>query len=348
MAVQECRMVRHQNNFNLLRLAAAIQVVIVHSVNHLGVGQTPLDIIKIVPGVPIFYCISGYLIRRSYARLRDSGDLLFLRNRIFRIYPGLFACFIFSIVATYYSGYFNTIEISSASFITWTVAQLSFVQFYNPDFMRGFGVGVLNGSLWTITVELQFYVLTPFLFWLFHQRRAWFGFVAIASVIANCYLRIFHEDGLFFQKLLGVSFLPWLYMYLLGFVLSDATTLIRGIKRTWWLLLVLAFLVCQLTLGDLRLNASNAIHPVSFLCLALIVLWLAENSLLELSFLGEFIRKNDLSYGLYLYHMPIINIIIYLGWMTATAGLLFVVVFSAVLAVLSWYAIEQPFLRRKK
>lgn len=40
---------------------------------------------------------------------------------------------------------------------------MSFVQFYNPDWLRGFGTGVLNGSLWSIPVELQYYVLLPFL-----------------------------------------------------------------------------------------------------------------------------------------------------------------------------------------
>jgi len=60
------------------------------------------------------------------------------------------------------SGALTTSLISTPTFYGWIIGQLTVGQFYNPDALRHFGVGVLNGSLWTIPVELQFYVTYPF------------------------------------------------------------------------------------------------------------------------------------------------------------------------------------------
>ncbi len=54
--------------------------------------------------------------------------------------------------------------VRSTTFWAWLAGQVSFLQFFNPEQFRGFGIGVANGALWTITVELQFYVFIPLLY----------------------------------------------------------------------------------------------------------------------------------------------------------------------------------------
>ena len=51
----------------------------------------------------------------------------------------------------------------------------------HPDFLRGYGVGVLNGSLWTIPVELQFYALVPLIYWSLSLRARTGTVAPIAS-----------------------------------------------------------------------------------------------------------------------------------------------------------------------
>ena len=52
------------NNFDLLRLLAATEVIFDHYYQHLKlpISHTALKILYLFPGVPVFFVISGYLI----------------------------------------------------------------------------------------------------------------------------------------------------------------------------------------------------------------------------------------------------------------------------------------------
>ena len=83
---------RH-NNFDLIRLLAAAQVVFVHAVGHTPVLESHppwlrglLDVVVMFPGVAVFFVISGFLVPRSYERLRDRPGTYFM-HRALRIYP---------------------------------------------------------------------------------------------------------------------------------------------------------------------------------------------------------------------------------------------------------------------
>ena len=93
------------NNFDLLRLIAAIQVVIAHSLRHLQMDlPAPWGaLLDCFPGVPIFFVISGYLVSSSYERAPSLKA--YLRNRCLRIYPGLWVCLMVTmVVATIVDG----------------------------------------------------------------------------------------------------------------------------------------------------------------------------------------------------------------------------------------------------
>ena len=58
-----------KNNFDLLRLFAAFQVATHHTLSHLNISYDEsgmLALLDAIPGVPIFFFISGYLISKSY------------------------------------------------------------------------------------------------------------------------------------------------------------------------------------------------------------------------------------------------------------------------------------------
>ena len=57
------------NNFDLLRIIAASQVVLGHTVGHLDIDHPwGWSLVEAFPGVPIFFGVSGFLISASYER----------------------------------------------------------------------------------------------------------------------------------------------------------------------------------------------------------------------------------------------------------------------------------------
>jgi peptidoglycan/LPS O-acetylase OafA/YrhL len=81
----------HKNNFDLIRLFAALQVVQFHLFRVLSLPAKPNAITFILgqfPGVPIFFVVSGFLVTQSYRYGSGNIDSYFAR-RALRIYPAL-------------------------------------------------------------------------------------------------------------------------------------------------------------------------------------------------------------------------------------------------------------------
>jgi peptidoglycan/LPS O-acetylase OafA/YrhL len=60
------------------------------------------------------------------------------------------------------------------------------------------------------------------------------------------------------------------------------------------------------------------------------------------------LRGNDLSYGLYTYHMPIVGLLIQIGCMGSLVWVGVALGSALTCAVMSWRFVERPFLRRKR
>jgi len=128
------------NNFDLIRLFAALQVVYMHSMNHLKIEGAAKSIYEMFmqyfPGVPIFFTVSGFLIFWAYDRNPDLKK--YTVNRLLRLYPALYVCLAITIglLVT-----FSSISLlSNTSFYIWLVGQLSIFQFYTPEILRFWGV----------------------------------------------------------------------------------------------------------------------------------------------------------------------------------------------------------------
>lgn len=61
-----------------------------------------------------------------------------------------------------------------------------------------------------------------------------------------------------------------------------------------------------------------------------------------------FLKGNDVSYSVYIYHMLVINVMLELGYLGSYWHLMFMVVVVLLLAYLSWRYIEKPALKLKK
>jgi peptidoglycan/LPS O-acetylase OafA/YrhL len=334
-----------QNNFDLIRLFAALQVVLVHAAGHLHVDLPGLTLLGYFPGVPIFFFISGYLIYQSYANIQQDRLRRFFLNRFLRLFPGLWVCLLVSIAVVYGTGYFETVTVSARQFMVWLAAQASILQFYNPEFLRGFGIGVLNGSLWTISVEIQFYILTPLVFLLFRTHRALAGAVFVLMVIINALNTHFNEAGTLAGKLLNVSFLPWWSMFLLGAWLSTREDLQQRLLRVPFWAWLLGYLLTQHVAGTLGAGAGNGISIVAY---AVLVGLVVKAAFTRPELANQLLHRNDFSYGIYIYHMVFVNLAIELGYLGSLAAYASTIAATLLVSALSWFLVEKPALALKK
>ncbi|MHA6205817.1 acyltransferase family protein [Dyella soli] len=344
------------NNFDLIRLLAACQVVAHHAIDHLDLDRSALPVallaqlIRYFPGVPVFFFVSGFLISKSYESSASVFD--YARNRVLRIYPALIVCTLLAVGAVFALDYLPRADAPLHGVLTWMVAQMTIVQFYNPGFMRDFGVGVLNGSLWTITVELQFYVVTPMVYALcgLRHRRGTLMLMLLTLALLVPNLAYWHADPEHHPattlKLFGVTFLPWYYMFLLGVLAQRHFHLLHGWLSGRAIPLGVAYvLATMLATHQLGWNASNDIHPVLYVLLAAFVFSLAYTAP---TWADRLLRRQDISYGIYIYHMPCINVLLYLGLKGQTMALAFTFAAAVLIAMLSWIAIERPCLQMKR
>ena len=333
------------NNFNLIRLFAALQVTVTHSASYLDINLQFLQFLNLFPGVPIFFFISGYLIIKSF---RNNYKLKnFFYNRILRIYPGLYFCFFITIISIIISQYLKNIDVNYYQLFLWLVTQLSFFQIYNPDFLRGYGVGVVNGSLWTISVEIQFYLLTVFIYLILSKYKKLLILIFGLCIFLNIINAVFNEKEVFFSKLFNYSFLPWLYMFLWGCYLESNKKLQKKLINFNIFIIVVIFFILNYFSTQLNIfrGLTNALNPLEFFFLSIIIFKIA---FMKIKIPENFLNKNDISYGIYLYHMPVVNFLIYNNISGSYFSFAICLILTVLLAIISWKVIEKPFLSLKK
>lgn len=346
------------NNFDLIRLFAALQVAIIHTKTHLCITETSnvfntiIAILELFPGVPIFFFISGYLISKSYEHSSNLKE--YTKNRTFRIFPALILCNLIGIALVYSTGYFNSISFDWDEFLIWFAGQNTIIQFYNPDFMRDFGVGVLNGSLWTISVELQFYVLTPILYFVFSKFNKLLKTNTLLVLLILIFMSInvfYHHyrniyENLFILKLAGVSFIPWFYMFLIGvFFQKNFHILYKYLQNKALYMLAIYLSLAYISKYIIGFPIGNTLNPFNFILLSIFI-FSVSYSFQGLS--NKILRKNDISYGVYIYHMLFVNLFVFYEYKHDLLFLVTVIFLTVIAAFFSWKALEKPILKSKR
>jgi len=330
----------HYNNFNLLRLLAALQVVYSHSLQHLQITNEYLlvvgSLLAYFPGVPVFFLISGYLIAMSYNK--NSNIKEYAKNRILRIYPGLYVSFVIGLIILWYFGQFT--DVNCISVIVWIAAQLTFFQFYNPEFIRDFGVGVLNGSLWTISVELVFYIFLPFLYIYLHKdfyKR--FFLLMLISLAFYFYMTNISTKTSVYEKLISVSIFPYLFYFLIGIYMYVYENVRDRLKNRVFVFALLYGVIVYFDHNDFFYLVLQQ------LMLAFFIFSFAF-SYPTMSY--KIMKHHDITYGVYIYHMLIVNVFVHLELKGGEENLIYVLILSLLAGMLSYFFIEKPFLRLKK
>ncbi|NIE67777.1 acyltransferase [Burkholderia sp. Ax-1719] len=246
-------------------------------------------------GVPIFFVISGYCIHRSGAsRLLANPDYRldagqFWLRRLVRIYPVLLAALALTFVADSIS-----LTMTPVSHKILDIGPQAFlVNLFSLQGVAGKTYGS-NGALWTLSLEVQFYLLYPLLF---AVRRlvglnAVLAGVAVINVVSA--LTLAPHDIVFFTS--------YWFSWMLGAWIAEAR--LRGYEGFRFAYVAAAvFAVAGCVAFHFGQYGAFQLWACAFACYLVKALSrpLASGGVLMPIFskLGEF------SYSLYLIHLPL-------------------------------------------
>lgn len=330
---------RH-NNFDALRLIAAISVIFSHAFL-LGAGtQDPDPLMRLtgetvlgVAGVFVFFTISGFLVTQSFEL--TASPPRFLMKRALRIYPALLVCLLVSAfimgpalsdlpLAAYFRNPGTYLYVISNFVMISPTHTLPGVTF------SGFGVGsIVDGPFWTLPCEIMMYLMVLAL-----GMLRWLDLRVIAVLIALGLGGIWFDTASSDYSIGGALWL--LGFFAVGMALYRLRA--RNIFRARWALLATLILALSVPL-----HAFILLFPLSG---SYLVIYLAMEKRLPLVKAARF---GDLSYGLYIYGWPVEQVLVRLNGGNMRADLLFVasLAVTLVIAFLSWRLIEAPALRLK-
>jgi peptidoglycan/LPS O-acetylase OafA/YrhL len=144
-------------------------------------------------------------------------------------------------------------------------------------------------------------------------------------------------------KLLGVSIVPYLYCFLTGSMMylfwDKIKKNIEG-KALYWLLFYIIF---NLIFDIKPLYTPVNLHLISNLLLSIVTISLAYT----LPKISSFLKGNDISYGIYIYHMLVINSLICFGYLGDVKYLFLTVIITIAISLFSWFLIEKKALQYK-
>lgn len=324
-----------RNNFDLIRIVTALLVLVNHSLGHLKLPVPGwYSVVQQFQRVPMFFVMSGFLLSASFERNNNLKQ--YFTNRLTRIYPALWMCLLITVVLFSLLGGVSFLNTEAAP---WLAAQgIGFI--YTPSFLHNFGFGSYNGSLWTIVIELQFYLCLPLIYWLFKKVNiniffyVLFGLSCITSIILSRYTSHLIGSNAWIAKVTRYSILPHAYIFLAGIILQRWKVYewkwIRG-KALLWMALFLAF--------SYVVPATMITKTIGMIVLACCTISLAYSAP---GIASRLLKNRDISYGVYLYHGMLLALLVELEIIGSGWYIIGVAAVTFVLACLSYRYIEQP------
>ncbi len=322
---------RHENNFDVLRFAAATVVIIAHAYSlSLGYARIRSDDLLLLLGylaLAALFVVSGYLISASWET--TASPARFFWKRSLRVFPALVAAVLFTLFIVGPLVTALPLPEYIATVFSWqTLASL-------PFFENGSAIGIftgnpvtyVNASLWTIPVEVGMYGVVALLGIAGLLRRK--GVVLLLIALDVALWMAWYDDPSLAKVRFTLYFLIGAYFY------QNRERLVYDIRIAAPLLLALV------------LSALTPYHDiVSIICVPYLVLYAAY---LPVGGLHAFGRHGDFSYGLYVYSYPIQQSLVWYAGDRLSVAALAVLTFllTLPLAVLSWNLLESRALALK-
>ena len=331
------------NNLNLIRMIAALAVLVSHAFPiSLGAGtRQPFETLTghSLGGlaVSVFFVISGYLIAESFARSKSWQD--FLVARVLRLWPALVLSLL--IVAFVMGPLVGRLAIGAylSHPETWTFllynTALYDPQYTLPGVFKGNIYPDVEGSIWTLFYEVVCYMgifcagLLGLLRhkWLMSGALLGVAVFYVGSEVLDPALPRKAENMILLALPFAIGTALWVW--------KDRITLsLLGVSG----LLVLTVALARSPAFDLSLMAF----------LAYTTFWLAY---IPAGRIRAYNRLGDYSYGVYIYAFPMQGLAVWIvggGTMDPYLNMVLAFPLTLVPSILSWHLVEKPALAQRK
>lgn len=336
-----------KNNLDCLRLILASIVALFHVYALSGLSAFSAFEKYLSPqfAVRSFFVISGLLIYRSY--MRSSSLRSYLEKRVRRIYPGYFTVIGLAALGLYFISSLPASRYFGAEFWRYLGANLLFLNFLAPSLPGVFALNSLsavNGALWTLKIEVVFYLFVPVMHYLsnrFGTRKTmatifglsclWkYGFALLDFLHGSGGIYAADSSRSIYAKL-EVQFPAQLAYFTAGILLLLYFDQLKSHFRTIACITAAMFLLDHL-LGKGVLDVfwiSGVVFVFGF--------W---------SHFGNFSKYGDFSYGVYIVHWPILQTMCSLGLakLDPAVFLALALTLIALMSILLWKLVESRFL----
>lgn len=328
------------NRFDFVRLTLASLVFLYHAVA-LSAGPSGAQFeaeLAIIAELAIqgFFIVSGLLVYGSLERSSSLSD--YAGKRIRRLYPAYLVIILIPALVSLVLTFGDPGAIGDIlHYLGANAIFLNFLEPGLPGLFEGQRFTAVNGALWTLKIEVMFYLALPLLAWGLSRLKSlwWLGLAALVLIGFAWKHTILALDGAYSAQL--ARQLPGQLMYF-----AAGMTLWRLREQLH------AHSVLALVLGTLALALSLAIPELS----ALRVIGLS-GLIVGVAFAPgpemNAARWGDVSYGVYIVHFPIIQGLVMAGvfdLLGQASGLILSAALTLAASFLLWWWVEKPALRR--
>jgi len=291
-----------RNDIQILRGLAVLLVVLFHlDLKFFNSGFL---------GVDVFFVISGFLMAILYDPCNKKK---FFTRRIKRLLPAYFATIFFTILAALFIvelSEFNQV-LEQSIFASSFTSNIGFWM-QNSYFSKSDFNPLLH--LWSLGVEIQFYLIVPLLYWFYKRIKPLFYLTILVSILGCLTLVTISPKTSFFM-------MPFrLWEFLLGFYVAKTFTENGNIKFEKYNIiglvsLIIVFLIPIIPVDGEKLSIVYG-HPgliavAISLFTALILIFGLPKYILDSVFGKVFVFLGKYSYSIYLVHFPIIVFCLY-------------------------------------
>ena len=338
--------ISRDNNFDLLRVLAALCVLVSHSFaivtgdpdteplnDFLGVSLGSLS-------VDFFFVSSGFLVCASYMHRRSP--LSFVKARALRIFPGLIVMLVLTLI--FVGSVISRQPILSffTDIQTWTYLAKNTFLFFGVEYALPGAfeelpyANVINGSLWTLPHELRAYLALLLICW-FTIHFLSFNYLRFILLLTSLLALGFELLTEFIQIRLPYH----QFFHLFGLFSAGATLLLWDVHKN-------KHLHSITIVSGLGLLICVYFDVFKFLHAFIVPIFVIGVAYYPSRILRYYNRFGDYSYGIYIYAFPIQQSLIYFfNEISITSMVLVTLLLSYLFALPSWHFIEKPFLKLK-